>query len=115
MQSTDVLILDAGMAGASAAMYSETYGNAAVRAMTTASKPFYFKPPPGFAEHPLVTPRGSLTAGTAADQDHPRTVWQDLRDLVPDVQWWTHRTKSCSVCPCCGPRRRTAACTSQTR
>jgi len=117
MQSADVLIVGAGMAGASAAyflaphvrvlllereaqpgyhatgrsaaMYSETYGNATVRAITTASKPFYFKPPPGFAEHPLVTPRGSLIVGTAADQDHLRTVWQDLRDLVPDVQWWT--------------------------
>lgn len=117
MQSADVLIVGAGMAGASAAyflaphlrvlllereaqpgyhatgrsaaMYSETYGNATVRAITTASKPFYFKPPPGFAEHPLVTPRGSLIVGTAADQDHLRTVWQDLRDLVPDVQWCT--------------------------
>ncbi len=117
MQSADVLIVGAGMAGASAAyflaphvrvlllereaqpgyhatgrsaaMYSETYGNATVRAITTASKPFYFKPPPGFAEHPLVTPRGSLIVGSAADQDHLRTVWQDLRDLVPDVQWWT--------------------------
>jgi D-arginine dehydrogenase len=117
MQSADVLIVGAGMAGASAAyflaphlrvlllereaqpgyhatgrsaaMYSETYGNATVRAITTASKPFYFKPPQGFAEHPLVTPRGSLIVGTAADQDHLRTVWQDLRNLVPDVQWCT--------------------------
>ncbi len=117
MQSTDVLILGAGMAGASAAyflaphcrvlvlereaqpgyhatgrsaaMYSETYGNATVRAITTASKPFYFNPPPGFAEHPLVTPRGALIVGTAADQDHLRSVWQDMRALVPNVQWWT--------------------------
>jgi D-arginine dehydrogenase len=72
MQSTDVLIIGAGIAGASAAyflaphcsvlvlereaqpgyhatgrsaaMYSETYGNATVRAITTASKPFYFDP-----------------------------------------------------------------------
>jgi D-arginine dehydrogenase len=70
-------------------MYSETYGNATVRAITTASRPFYFKPPPGFAEHPLVTPRGSLVVGTAADEDHLRGVWQDLRALVPNVQWWT--------------------------
>ncbi|QTN26541.1 FAD-binding oxidoreductase [Rhodoferax sp. AJA081-3] len=117
MQSVDVLIVGAGMAGASAAyflaphvrvlllerepqpgyhatgrsaaMYSETYGNATVRAITTASRPFYFNPPPGFAEHPLVTPRGSLIVGAAADHDHLRTVWQDLRALVPDVQWWT--------------------------
>ena len=96
MQSTDVLILGAGMAGASAAfflaphgrvtllereaqpgyhatgrsaaMYSETYGNATVRAITTASKPFYFNPPEGFSEHPLVTPRGSLLVGAKSDE-----------------------------------------------
>ena len=117
MQSTDVLIIGAGMAGASAAyflaphvrvlvlereaqpgyhatgrsaaMYSETYGNATVRAITTASKPFYVNPPPGFSDYPLVTPRGALTVGTAADHDHLRALWQDLRALVPNVQWWT--------------------------
>ena len=77
MQSTDVLIIGAGIAGASAAyflaphcsvlvlereaqpgyhatgrsaaMYSETYGNATVRAITTASKAFYQNPPAGFS------------------------------------------------------------------
>ncbi|MES2952112.1 MAG: FAD-binding oxidoreductase [Pseudomonadota bacterium] len=118
MQSTDVLIVGAGMAGASAAyflaphcrvlvlereaqpgyhatgrsaaMYSETYGNATVRAITTASKPFYFDPPPGFSDYPLVTPRGALIVGTESDHDHLRTIWQDMRALVPNVQWWTH-------------------------
>jgi D-arginine dehydrogenase len=117
MQSTDVLIIGAGIAGASAAyflaphcsvlvlereaqpgyhatgrsaaMYSETYGNATVRAITTASKPFYFTPPPGFADYPLVTPRGALTVGTAADHDPLRALWQDMCALVPNVQWWT--------------------------
>lgn len=75
--------------GRSAAMYSETYGNATVRAITTASKPFYFDPPQGFSDYPLVTPRGSLIVGAESDHDHLRTVWQDLRALVPNVQWWT--------------------------
>ena len=52
-------------------------------------KPFYFNPPPGFADYPLVTPRGSLIVGTVADEDHLRDVWQDMRALVPNVQWWT--------------------------
>jgi D-arginine dehydrogenase len=34
--------------GRSAAMFSETYGNATVRALSTGSKAFYFDPPPGF-------------------------------------------------------------------
>jgi D-arginine dehydrogenase len=117
MQSTDVLIIGAGMAGASAAyflaphrrvvlleredqpgyhatgrsaaMYSETYGNATVRALTTASKPFYFDPPKGFSDCALVTPRGSLIVGAATDHTQLRAVWQELRTLVPNVQWWT--------------------------
>jgi choline dehydrogenase-like flavoprotein len=107
MQSTDVLIIGAGIAGASAAyflaphcsvlvlereaqpgyhatgrsaaMYSETYGNATVRAITTASKPFYFTPPPGFADYPLVTPRGGADGGHGG---RPRPVARPLAGHV---------------------------------
>ena len=117
MQSTDVLIIGAGMAGASAAyflapharlilleresqpgyhatgrsaaLYSETYGNATVRAITTASKPFYFQPPEGFSPYPLVTPRGALIVGGEADHAALRQTLQDMRALVPNIQWWT--------------------------
>ncbi len=43
----------------SAALFSEYYGNAVVRALTAASRRFYSSPPPGFTR-PLVTPRGVL-------------------------------------------------------
>ncbi|MDD5480864.1 FAD-binding oxidoreductase [Rhodoferax sp.] len=117
MQTTDVLILGAGMAGASAAyflaphakvvlleresqpgyhatgrsaaLYSETYGNAVVRAITTASKPFYFNPPEGFSPYPLVTPRGSLSVGGAADEAALAQALQDKRALIPNIEWWT--------------------------
>ncbi len=117
MQTTDVLILGAGMAGASAAyflaphakvvlleresqpgyhatgrsaaLYSETYGNAVVRAITTASKPFYFNPPEGFSPYPLVTPRGSLSVGGAADEAVLAQALQDKRALIPNIEWWT--------------------------
>ena len=117
MQSTDVLIIGAGMAGASAAyflaanrrvtvleretqpgyhatgrsaaMYSETYGNATVRAITSASRQFYFDPPIGFSDYPLIAARGSLIVGGVADEASLRAVWQDMRQLVPNVQWWT--------------------------
>ena len=116
MQTTDVLIIGAGMAGASAAyflaphakvvllereaqpgyhatgrsaaLYSETYGNAAVRAITTASKPFYFHPPEGFSPYPLVTPRGALIVGGAADHDALRQTLDSMRALVPNIEWW---------------------------
>ncbi len=117
MHTTDILIIGAGMAGASAAyflaphakvvlleresqpgyhatgrsaaLYSETYGNAVVRAITTASRSFYFEPPEDFSPHPLVTPRGALIVSGAADHDGMRQTLHELRALVPNVQWWT--------------------------
>jgi D-arginine dehydrogenase len=87
-QDFDVVVIGAGMAGASAAaeiartrrvvlleresqpgyhstgrsaaLFSETYGNTVVRALTRASRDFFYTPPEGFAEHPLVRTRGSL-------------------------------------------------------
>src|SRR6266567_2932009 len=46
--------------GRSAALFTEYYGNAVVRALTRASRGFFLEPPPGFATGPLVTPRGTL-------------------------------------------------------
>ena len=54
--------------GRSAALHSETYGSAEIRAITVASGRFYRKPPPGFADHALLTPRGALIAGRAEQQ-----------------------------------------------
>ncbi|OGB84999.1 MAG: FAD-dependent oxidoreductase, partial [Burkholderiales bacterium RIFOXYD2_FULL_59_8] len=116
-QSTDVLIIGAGMAGASAAyflaphakvvvlerepqpgyhatgrsaaLYSETYGNATVRAITTASRTFYFQPPAGFSPYPLVTRRGALIVGREADHDALRQMLDAMRALVPNIAWWT--------------------------
>jgi D-arginine dehydrogenase len=51
--------------GRSAALYTKNFGNATVRAFNRASLPFLSAPPAGFAEHPLLTPRGVLTIGKA--------------------------------------------------
>ncbi len=86
----DVIILGAGMAGASlayelavagaskllllevedqpgrhstgrsAAMFFESYGNATVQALTRASRPFLENPPPGFTDVALLSPRSCL-------------------------------------------------------
>ena len=84
----DVIVLGAGMAGASvaaelapqrrvllleledqpgrhttgrsAAMFFESYGNATVRGLTRASRAFLEQPPEGFADVPLMTPRAAL-------------------------------------------------------
>jgi D-arginine dehydrogenase len=46
--------------GRSAALFAESYGNATIRALTRASRPFFEQPPETFAEHRLLTPRGAL-------------------------------------------------------
>ena len=51
--------------GRSAALFSETYGNATIRGLTTGGRAFYLDPPPGFADHPLLTPRGAMFVGRA--------------------------------------------------
>jgi D-arginine dehydrogenase len=55
--------------GRSAALYVASYGNATIRALTAASRPFFDAPPPGFASHPLLTARGCLHIGGAAQAD----------------------------------------------
>ncbi|MGD0863959.1 MAG: FAD-binding oxidoreductase [Rhizomicrobium sp.] len=46
--------------GRSAAVFTETYGNATVRALTSQSRSFFENPPDGFTEQPLFTPRAIL-------------------------------------------------------
>jgi D-arginine dehydrogenase len=90
----DVIILGAGMAGASlaaeiapsrrvllvemedqsgrhstgrsAAMFFESYGNPTVCALTRASRAFFEAPPQGFAEAALLSPRGAMFVADAA-------------------------------------------------
>lgn len=50
--------------GRSAAMYLEAYGSEQVRALTLASKDFFQSPPAGFADHPLMTRRGAMMVAT---------------------------------------------------
>lgn len=49
--------------GRSAALYTRTYGHPVIRAATAASWSFYTAPPAGFADAPLLTPRGVLLIG----------------------------------------------------
>ena len=53
--------------GRSAALYTVAYGTTQVRALTAASRAFYDAPPAGFAEHPLLTPRGELVVDFTGD------------------------------------------------
>jgi D-arginine dehydrogenase len=93
LDHADVIVLGAGMAGASvaaglaedarvvlletedqpglhatgrsAAMFFESYGNATVRALTRASRGFLEHPPVGFADVPLLSPRSAMYVADA--------------------------------------------------
>lgn len=54
--------------GRSAALYTPNYGPPLVRHIAQAAYPFLREPPPGFADHALLTPRGALTVATRGDE-----------------------------------------------
>lgn len=72
--------------GRSAALLLETYGNDAIRALTVASRRFYENPPTGFAEHPLMTPRGALSIARADQRDKIADELARIRPHVPDIE-----------------------------
>jgi D-arginine dehydrogenase len=114
METCDVLIVGAGIAGASAgyflapsrrvivleregqpgyhatgrsaAMFTETYGNARVRALTRASRAFMTAPPAGFSDVPLVHPRGCLIVGRADQRAALDRAHADYHALVESVR-----------------------------
>ncbi len=73
--------------GRSAALHSETYGSAEIRAITVASGRFYRNPPAGFADHVLLTPRGALIAGRAEQEASIKAAAAEYARLVPSVRW----------------------------
>jgi D-arginine dehydrogenase len=111
---TDIIVIGAGMAGASvaahlaethrvvlvereeragyhatgrsAALFTEIYGNAVIRALTRASRPFLFDPAPGFAESALTHPRGCLYIATA-QQLEALERFAALPDIAPATRW----------------------------
>jgi D-arginine dehydrogenase len=72
--------------GRSAALFSETYGNAPVRALSVASRAFLEAPPDGFADHPILSPRGALHAGVAGDEERLAALHAAGSALVPSVR-----------------------------
>ena len=69
--------------GRSAAFFVVSYGNAAVRAITAASEPFYRSPPPGFTEIPLLRPPAPASFFGRPDQ---REALLSFHDEVPSLQ-----------------------------
>jgi D-arginine dehydrogenase len=72
--------------GRSAALFSEYYGNRCVRGLTAAARPFFDAPPEGFAEHPLLTPRGVLALAPPGAEARFEAVLADGRECASGVR-----------------------------
>lgn len=114
MVRSDVLIIGAGMAGASAgfflasrmrvtlleresqpgyhttgrsaALFAESYGTRQVRALTLATRAFLERPPAGFADHPILSPRGALFVGDAGQLAELAELHAALEGVCPGVR-----------------------------
>lgn len=90
----DVLVLEAEAqpgyhaTGRSAAMFMESYGPPGVRALTRASRAFYEAPPAGFADVPVLTPRGALYVATAEQAELLRRTRDELAAGCPSLESW---------------------------
>ena len=72
--------------GRSAALYTQAYGNDVIRAITVASKPFFDSPPDGFADHPLLTPRGALFIAREDQFEHLKAETATAQRHAPAVR-----------------------------
>lgn len=113
-QQTDILIIGAGIAGAStayfaapqarvvlleresqpgyhstgrsAALFSETYGSDPVRILSRASRPFLSAPPVGFADAPILTPRGALMLAAPGQEALLHEELEAMQRITPSVR-----------------------------
>lgn len=130
MQRSDVIIVGAGIAGASAgyflagsrdvilleredqpgyhstgrsaALFTETYGNATIRALTTGARRFFEDPPEGFAQAPLLAPRGLLFVGREDQQDTLDRNFAEISGLTRSVRRVTG-AECRAICPLLRP------------
>ncbi|WP_166365534.1 NAD(P)/FAD-dependent oxidoreductase [Pseudomonas akapageensis] len=72
--------------GRSAALYTAAYGTPQVRALTLASRAFFDAPPEGFAEHPLLTPRGEMTVDFNGDPEELQRQYESAKASVPEME-----------------------------
>ncbi|WP_447746620.1 NAD(P)/FAD-dependent oxidoreductase [Pseudomonas nicosulfuronedens] len=84
--------------GRSAALYTVAYGTPQVRALTAASRAFFDNPPEGFAEHPILTPRGEMTVDFEGNPEELQRQFDSARDSVPEMRL-LDADEACAIVP----------------
>jgi len=83
--------------GRSAALFNETYGPPQVLALTRASRAFFERPPVGFTDAPILTPRGSLTIGSAEQASLVNAEFELVRPFLAQARLLDSRQISAMV------------------
>lgn len=84
--------------GRSAALYTVAYGTPQVRALTAASRAFFDIPPEGFAEHPILTPRGEMTVDFEGNPEELQRQYQSALASVPEMRL-LDADEACAIVP----------------
>jgi D-arginine dehydrogenase len=84
--------------GRSAAVFAESYGPRLMRVMTVASGPFLRKPPAGFADVPLMHPRGALFIARADQRIQLQELVKELSELSDDLRL-VEPAQALTLCP----------------
>jgi D-arginine dehydrogenase len=72
--------------GRSAAVFSEIYGNATIRAITVGSRTFFASPPKGFTDHALWSARPTVMVARTDQMERLRRAYAEWFRLVPSIQ-----------------------------
>jgi D-arginine dehydrogenase len=72
--------------GRSAAVFIEPYGNEVVQALTAASKAFFYGPPRGFCDVPLLRDRELYIVATAEQEELLRAAFATLSKRFPQLR-----------------------------
>ena len=84
--------------GRSAALFTENYGNDIIRRLTVSSRRFFDDPPDGFADQPLLLPRGVLWLARADQMDGLREFQENGQRYVPSIHAINAETAT-QLCP----------------
>ena len=90
--------------GRSAALFMEGYGPGQVRALTMASRAFLETPPEGFAETPLLSPRGALVVAAPGHEALLAQEWETLRSVSKTMRL-LDAAQVCALVPCLRPEQ----------
>ncbi|HZS83424.1 MAG TPA: FAD-binding oxidoreductase [Stellaceae bacterium] len=88
--------------GRSAALFTENYGSPTIRALSVGTRPFLEDPPAGFADHPLLGPRGVLML---APPSHAEIFAEELangRKTAPELRE-VSLDEAAALCPVLRP------------